>query len=192
LPDQARSEDPAAGISLFFTGVAAMVAGVAWIGRDIGPRVSPDPDYFNCNSSYDYLLNGIDTVAFVVLGFAILGLRILFKRDIGSTMAWIGNVAAGALVVAGVANLFEHCAGLDALGFPYVIGLTLGLLLLIVFSFGLIRTPLPRWVVWLLVIGTGLGILLANQGGFIAFGIALIVLGTVLLRKGLGTDPASP
>jgi hypothetical protein len=178
-------------MSRLVTGVAAIVAGIAWIGRDVGPRVSPDSDYFNCNSSYDYLLNGIDTVAFVILGLAILGLRILFKRDIGSTMAWIGNVAAGALVVAGVANLFEHCAGLDALGFPYVIGLTSGLLLLIAFSIGLSQTTFPRWVVWLLVVGTGLGILFANQGGFIAFGIAWVILGIVLLRKGPGTDPVS-
>jgi hypothetical protein len=180
-------------MSRFVTAIAAIVAGIAWVAKYLGERVSPDSDYFNCNSSYDYLLNGIDTVAFVILGLAVLGLRSMFRSDIGSAMARIAVAAAVALAVAGVANLLEHCAELDALGFPYVIGLLVGMLLLIGFSLGLRRTTLPNWVVWLLVVGAGIGILLANQGGYIAFGTAWIVLGVVLLfGKGPRTDPVSP
>lgn len=99
------------------TGTSAIVAGLAWVAKDIGSRVSSTSDYWNCKSSYDYLLNGIDTVAFLVLGVALFGLHEIFRSAIGQTRAAIGLVAAAGFRVAGLANLFEHCAGLDALGF---------------------------------------------------------------------------
>ena len=133
------------------TGWAASLAGLAWIAKDLGSRLSPDPDYWDCNSSYDYALNAIDTIAFVLL--------------------------------VPVFNLLEHCAGMDALGFAYVIGTMVGFLLLLVFAVALTRVRLiPTWASWLLVVGTAAGLLLANQGGFIVFGLAWAVLGYVLYR----------
>nr|MBA2600469.1 hypothetical protein [Actinomycetota bacterium] len=149
------------------TGTSAILAGLAWVTKDIGSRVSPDTDYFNCNSSYDYLLNGIDTVAFLVLGLALFGLHKIFRSAMGETRAVIGLVAAAGFGVAGLANLSEHCAGLDALGLAYVIGLILGMLLLVAFGVFLRRVGLPSWCTWLLVLGTVVGVLFSNQGGLI-------------------------
>jgi hypothetical protein len=165
------------------TGPSAIVAGLAWIAKDIGGRVSPDPDYFNCNSSWDYLLNGIDTVAFLVMSFALLGLRELFRGTIGSRGAWLAAASAGGFGVAGLANLLEHCAGLDVLGLAYVLGLILGMFLLVGFALTLRRAPMPRGLVWLLLLGGAAGILLANQGGYVAFGGAWVVLGVALIRS---------
>jgi hypothetical protein len=80
--------------------------------------VSPDPDYWNCNSSYDYLLNGADTMAFLVLGLALFGLYKIFRSAMGKTRAVFGLVAAAGFGVAGLANLLEHCAGWKRSGLP--------------------------------------------------------------------------
>lgn len=165
------------------TGTSAVLAGLAWVAKDVGGRASPDPDYWDCNSSYDYVLNGVDTIAFLTLGLTLLGLRWLFRNVIGKTSALLGTAAAAGFVIAGLANLLEHCAALDALGFAYVIGLMLGMLLLVGFTLSLRRTPIARSLVWLLLLGAGAGILLFNQGGLVAFGGAWFVLGVVLIQK---------
>jgi hypothetical protein len=109
------------------TGNTALLSGVAWFGKDIGGRVSPVPDYWDCNSSYDYVLNGIDTVAFLALALTVLGLAELYRSEIGGRDAVIGSVAATGFAAASLANLLENCAGLEALGFVYVVGLMLGI-----------------------------------------------------------------
>jgi hypothetical protein len=164
------------------TGGTAIVAGLAWVAKDVGSRISPDPDYWDCNSSYDYVLNGIDIVAFLGLGLAVFGVRKLFRDTIGQKRAGIGAAGAAGFAVAGIANLLEHCAGLDAFGFPYVVGLMLGMLLLFGFGLALMRAPIPTWCTGLLLVGTAAGLLLANQGGLIAFGCACVLFGVVLLR----------
>ena len=161
----------------------ALLAGVAWFAKDIGGRVSPDPDYWDCNSSYDYVLNGVDTVAFLTLGLTVAGLAELYRSEIGDRKAVIGSLAAAGFAAAGLANLFEHCAGLEALGFVYVVGLMLGMLLLAAFVLALRSATIASWVVWLLLFGTGAALLLANQGGLVAFGGAWFVFGVVLLQK---------
>jgi len=172
------------------TGTSAIVAGLAWVAKDIGPRVSPDPDYWNCNSSYDYLLNGVDTVAFLVLGLALFGLYKIFRSAMGKTRGVPGLVAASGFGVAGLANLLEHCAGLEALGFAYVIGLMLGMLLLVAFGVALTRVGLPSWCTWLLVLGTVLGVLFAEQGGLIAFGLSWFAFGVASIRMSSSTPPS--
>jgi hypothetical protein len=102
----------------------------------------------------------------------------------------IGLVAAAAFGVAGLANLLEHCAGLDALGFAYVIGLLLGMLLLVVYGVMLRRVGLPGWCTWLLVLGTVLGVLFSEQGGLIAFGLSWLAFGLVLIRKSSPMPPS--
>jgi hypothetical protein len=161
------------------TSASAIIAGLAWIAKDLGSRISPDPDYWDCNSSYDYALNGIDTVAFLVLSLTLLGLYELFRPRLGRK-ALLGAVAGGGFAVAGVANLLEHCAALDSLGLAYVAGGMLGMLLLVGFELALTRSQLPIWCTGLLLLGTAAGLLLANQGGLIVFGCSWIVFGCLL------------
>jgi hypothetical protein len=82
---------------------------------------------WDCNSSYDYVLNGIDTVAFLALALTVLGLAELYRSEIGGRNAVIGSVAATGFAAASLANLLENCAELEALGFVYVVGLMLGI-----------------------------------------------------------------
>jgi hypothetical protein len=183
------SPNPTARLRII-TDTSAIVAGLAWVAKDIGSRVSPDPDYWNCNSSYDYLLNGIETVAYLVLGLALFGLHKIFRSAMGETGAVIGLVAAAGFGVAGIANLFEHCAGLEALGFAYVIGLMLGMLLLVAFGVMLTRVRFPSWCTWFLVLGTVLGVLFFNQGGLIAFGLSWFAFGLALIRMSRSMPPS--
>lgn len=165
------------------TGTSAIVAGLAWVAKDIGSRVSSDSGYWDCKSPYGYLLNGIDTVAFLVLGLALFGLHKIFRSAMGERRAVIGLVAAAGFGVAGLANLLEHCAGLDALGLAYVIGLLLGMLPLVAFGVMLRRVGLPSWCTWFLVLGTVLGVLFAEQGGLIAFGLSWFAFGLVIRKS---------
>jgi hypothetical protein len=169
----------------------SIFAGAAWVAKDIGGRISPDPDYWNCNSPYDYALNGIDVIAFLFVPTAILALRALYREDFSRTGVVLGYISAGGLAIAGVSNLLEHCAGAEPLGFAYVIGLVLGMLLLLPFELFLTRTELPVWGVVLLLLGTAAGIFFANQGGPTVFGASWIVLGVLLLQARLSSSPQS-
>jgi hypothetical protein len=159
-------------------GWTSVIAGLAWIAKDAGPRFSPDTDYWDCDSSYDYALNALDTVAFLLLVPLLL---YLFRAYRTSTQAKAGLAApasAAGFVIAGIANALEHCAGMGALGFAYVIGVLLGFVLLLVFALALARERLiPAWARWLFLAGTAAGLLLANQGGLIAFGLTGVILG---------------
>jgi hypothetical protein len=165
------------------TGAAAFGAGLGWVAKDLGGRFSPDPDYWNCNSSYDYLLNATDTIAFLLLVPALIGLFRACRSSTGTRHGPTAQGSAAGFGIAGIANVLEHCAGLEVLGFAYVTGLMVGVVLLLVFAWGLTRMDfLPTLSSWLLVMGTAAALLLANQGGFTVFGAAWIIMGSVLAR----------
>jgi hypothetical protein len=168
------------------TGWTGVIAGLGWIAKDIGGRLSPDPDYWDCNSSYDYALNAIDTIAFLFLVPALVGLARAYKASVKAKRGLVGLSSAAGFAIAGISNLLEHCAEMDALGFPYVIGALLGILLLLLFSLALTRMRfIASWASWLLVAGTASGLLFANQGGFIIFGLAWIAVGSVIISSRL-------
>jgi hypothetical protein len=153
------------------------IASLAWIAKDLGPRLSPDPDYWNCNSSYDYALNTIDTVAFLFVVPTILTLFRAYKASTNHKVGLVAPVSAAGFGASGIANLLEHCAGMTTLGFVYVVGVLLAFVLLLIFALALTRVHvISRWVNWSLVVGTAAGLLLANQGGLILFGLAWMVL----------------
>jgi hypothetical protein len=168
----------------------ALVAGLGWIAKDLGGRFSPDPDYWDCNSSYDYALNATDTVAFLLIVPVLVALYRAYRVSTGARGGVVALGSAAGFGVAGLANLLEHCAGMDALGFAYVIGLMVAFLLLFVFAVALTRVRfLPRASSWLLVVGTIAGMLIAKQGGFIVFGLAWIILAAaILLRRSSPTE----
>ena len=92
-------------------GLAAMLDGMLWIANDLGGRLSPDPDNWDCNSSYDLVTNAIDSAAFLVLLAALVGLHARQRERYGILGA-VGFFAAfvGAAMV-GIANPAEHCLG---------------------------------------------------------------------------------
>lgn len=166
------------------TAGAAFVAGLGWVAKDLGGRLSPDPDYWDCKSSYDYALNATDTVAFLLLVPALIGLFGAYRASTGAKVGVAALGSAAGFGVAGIANLLEHCAGLEVLGLAYVIGVMLGMLLLLIFALALTRERfVPRPSSWLLVVGTAAGLLTANQGGLILFGVVWMVLAYVLVFR---------
>jgi hypothetical protein len=165
------------------TVAASIVAGLGWIAKSLGEELSPDPDYWNCNSSYDYGLNAIDTVAFLASAAAIAGIYYI-SRAAGERLPPMAFASAVGFATAGAANLLEHCASLDVLGIAYVTGLLVGLVFLIVTAIALsLRHVVPPWAAWLLAAGALTGLLFAYQGGLIAFGIAWIVFGVALVMS---------
>lgn len=146
-----------------------MLDGILWIANDLGGRLSPDPDDWDCNSSYDLITNAIDSAAFLVLLVALVGLHARQRERYGplGTAGFFAAFAGAAMV--GVANPAEHCLGLDILGIfvylPGVLLLNIGMLLL-----G-IATIIARVLAMFFS---------AEDGGMIVFGLAWLLVGYVI------------
>ncbi len=165
--------------------VAAAVAGVLWIAAYLGEFLSPDPDYWDCDSSYDYLLNVVASAQFLVLLGGLVGLHARQKTDYGNLGTWGFFAAFGGAAMAGVANPSEHCLGLGFLGLAWLLGvlvMSVGCLLV-----GIATTRakvLPCWCGWALITGS-LGLwLLAENGSAVLFGIAWVAVGYALWSDG--------
>src|SRR5215207_6944364 len=160
-----------------------MLDGLLWVANDLGGRLSPDPDDWDCNSPYDYLTNAIDSAAFLLLLVGLVGLH---ARQAGrySPLGTAGFFAAfvGAAMV-GVANPAEHCLALAFLGIlvytPGVLLLSIGMLLLGIATMR--ARVLPRWsgvllVAYPLLLIAGLPV----DGPLILVGLLWLALGYVL------------
>ena len=160
-------------------GLSGVAAGALFIITDVLDRVSPDPDYWDCNSSWDYGINGVATAANLVLVGALLGVHERQKRAVGVPGRLAVVTACLGTVTVGVANLFEHCAGIPAA--PFVVGVLLSVVGLAVLGTATLRAAeLPRWFGAALIL-TVVALLLGDSGGLIAFGLIWIGLGIALL-----------
>jgi hypothetical protein len=125
-------------------GLAAAVGGTLQAARVVVGYLSPDPDYWDCNSSPDYAQNALDGVGFGLLALGILAVQARQGAPGGGMGA--GGAVAGALgsVAIAISNPLEHCADFPAIGFVAgVLLLTLGTLLL---GASVLRARvLPRW-----------------------------------------------
>lgn len=163
-------------------GLAAMLDGILWIANDLGGRLSPDPDDWDCNSSYDLVTNAIDSAAFLVLLIALVGLHARQRERYGplGTAGFFTTFVGSAMV--GVANPAEHCLGLDFLGMfaylPGVILLSVGMLVLGIAT--VMASVLPRWCGVALIIGLLAMFFGAENGGMVVFGLVWLALGYVL------------
>lgn len=163
-----------------------MLDGILWIADDLGGRLSPDPDDWDCDSTYDLVTNAIDSAAFLVLLVALAGVHALQRGHYGplGTAGFFAAFAGAAMV--GVANPAEHCLALDILGIivysPGVLLLSIGMLLLGIAT--LIGGVLPRWCGAALIAGIVAMFAAADDGGMIVFGFAWLLLGYVLRSHG--------
>ena len=162
-----------------------MAAGVLWITTYIGEFLSPDPDYWDCNSSYDYLLNVGASAQFLVLLGGLVGLHARQKTHYGNLGKWGFFAAFAGVAMAGVANPSEHCLRLGFLGLAWLLGvlaMSVGCLLV---GIATIRAKvLPSWCGWALIIGS-LGLwLLAENGSAVLFGVAWVAVGYALWSGG--------
>jgi hypothetical protein len=161
---------------------AGLLAGAAAVAYEVTRRVSTDPDFWDCNSAWDYLINGEFALAFLMLPVTMYAMRALLRA--GSTTAGTYGLVIGAsgAAVAAVGNTLEHCANSDFLGLffpPAVIAAMAGLALL---GIAAARTKvLPPWIGWALA-ASALGTLFtAESGGGVAIvGAVLVLVGAVL------------
>ncbi len=173
------------------TGVASLIAGLAWVMRNVADRMSSQ-DYMACGSLYGYTVSAIETVAFLAMVPALIGLFVWYRR---SGRGWLGVtaiIAAVGFAMAGIVNVLEHCfVGTITFPFPlftgfaepspYVLGMLLAFFV-IPFALALTRVSfVPTWSAWLLVIGTISFFAVNQQGGSVLLGGSLAILGTYLL-----------
>ncbi len=180
------------------TGIAALVAGSAWVAFVVGGRLSSE-DYMACASTFGRAMNAVETIAYLALIPALLGLYAAYRRSGNSWLAVTGPIAAVGFAMAGVTNLMEHCfVSSIALplplfrGFsepsPYILGLLLTWFFL-PFTLALTRVSwIPTWSAWGLVIGF-ISFWAANsQGGAVILGAAWIILGAYLVAHRTSTS----
>ena len=190
---QHRSRTGAVPIEIWRgTGIAALVAGFAWVAFVIGGRLSSE-DYMACASTYGRAMNTSETIAYLALVPALLGLFAAYRRSGDRWLAVTAPIAAAGFVMAGVTNLLEHCfvgspialplplfAGFSESS-PYILGLLLTWFFL-PFALALTRVSwIPTWSAWVLVIGF-ISFWAANsQGGSTVFGVSWMILGFYLV-----------
>jgi hypothetical protein len=169
-------------------GLSGIAGGALFIATDVLDRVSPDPDYWDCNSSWDYGINGVATAANLVLVGALFGVHERQKRAVGVPGRLAVVTACLGTVTVGVANVFEHCASIPAA--PFVVGVLLSVLGLSALGTVTLRAAeLPRWFGAALLL-TVPALFLGDSGGLIAFGLIWIALGVALLVLSTGRPRA--
>lgn len=141
---------------------------------------SSDSDFWDCNSGFDYVINGAWAAGMVLVGWTLV---ILARQQ---SRRWLRVSQFGCLgaVTSAVANSLEHCAQ-ASLGLPYVIGLLATLIVCIALGVRLLL-GLPR--VW-----AGAGLIVAGVAPFPladdnAWGLAVGLTITTILFVARGRD----
>lgn len=126
----------------------ALAAGVAWIFVLALGLISPDPDPWDCNSSWDYVTNAVEPVAFFLTAAAILALYAAQRQHRSVRyLRWAAIAGAAGAIGAGINNPIEHCANVEMMSLLlWVPAVTLWVVgLLIVGALTLADRVLPVW-----------------------------------------------
>jgi len=164
----------------------AVAAGLARIAYVVAGVLSPDPDDFDCDSSWDYGANAVDAVAFLLTAAAVLGLHAR-QRHRSGTLGRVGAIAAAVgCAAAGVNNPVEHCGGVAVLGIVLWVPATLLLLggHLLLGAATIRARVLPAWAGAALLVGVLALFVAFNTGGAAVYGIAWVAVGAALRATG--------
>lgn len=173
------------------TGIAAVLAGVLYIGQALIEFVEPQAAVFNSLSDYAIEVAFAAALLFTLAG--LIGLYLLHGKRLGR-IGMSGFIAA----TVGTASMFVSAAatavaGQDALGLFIFIGVLLALVGVILFGIGIIRARvLPRWVGAALLLGLPVTVAVDGPGGAILLGIAWIAIGYALGSKREDESMTSP
>ena len=174
-----------------FGALVALAAGLSWVVNDVAGRLSPDPDDWDCNSSWDYFTNALDPVAFFLTAAAVAALHARQRQRSGK-LGKAGAVAAFlGCVATGVNNPIEHCGDVEVLGLVlWVPGTLLLFLGMLVLGVATIRARvLPVWAGAVVMVGVVALFMAADAAGMVIFGLAWIAVGYALW---LDEAPSSP
>jgi hypothetical protein len=165
-------------------GAAALVTGGMFAAGEALTRFGPSYSDTACDSGASYLANSIDLLKYGFMGVTVLLLLSICGSQMPKAGRIVGRVAATGSIVAGVSNGIEHCAHLDILGIPYVLGLVIGLLSTIAFGIFVARSSaVTPWVGWVTSLGVLVFLLRAEEGGAFVAAIAWIVVGIHLISR---------
>ncbi len=155
-------------------------------------HLSPDPDSWNCNSSWDYLLNAIEAVAFFLTAAAIWALYTGQRQHTnGRYLRWAAVAGAAGAIGAGINNPIEHCANIEMMSLVlWVPAVTLWILgLLLMGGLTLTDRVLPAWAGVAVLIGLAGLFAAGEESGFIIHGMAWLVVSLALWRSRPTTQP---
>ena len=161
----------------------ALLAGLAWILPIPVRRISPDSDYWDCNSSWDYVLNTMDPIKFFLTAAAIW---VLYAAQRGhrrvTALRWAAVAGAVGAIGAGINNPIEHCADVEAMGLLVWVPANLLWLIGLLLMAGLMLADrvLPVWAGLAVLIGVIGLFALKEDGAAIAHGTAWMVVSPAL------------
>lgn len=164
----------------------ALVSGFAWIIPIPLGRMSSDPDSWDCNSSWDYVLNATDPVMFFLTAAAIWALYAAQRQHNHLTaLRWAAVAGIVGAIGAGINNPIEHCADVEAMGLLVWVPANMLWLFSLLLMGGLTVAGrvLPVWAGLAVLIGV-VGRFAANEdAGAISHGMAWIVVSLALWRS---------
>ena len=164
----------------------AGASGLVWILVIFLGRLSTDPDSWDCNSSWDYVLNAVEPDAFLVTAAAMWALYAGQRQHIGARyLRWAAMAGAAGAIGAAVNNPVEHCAHIEAMSLTlWVPAVTLWVLgLLVMGALTLAFRVLPAWAGAAVLIGLA-GLLVAGEEfGSIIHALAWLVVSLALRRS---------
>lgn len=133
--------------------IVMAAAATSWWLVAIARIASSDSDFWDCNSGFDYVINGAWAAGMVLLGWTL----VILARQQSRRWQRASLIACLGAVMSAVANSLEHCAQAP-LGLPYVIGLLLVLVVCIAIG---IRSLVGRPRTW-----AGAGLIVAGIAPF--------------------------
>ena len=160
----------------------ALAAGCAWIFVLTLGRLSTDSNSWDCNSSWDYVINAVEPVAFFLTAAAIWALYAAQRQRRNRNLRWAAIAGTAGAVGAGINNPIEHCANVEMMSLvlwvPAVTLWVMGLLLLGALT--LADRVLPAWAGLAVLTGVA-GLLTAGEeAGFIIHGLSWLVVSPFL------------
>jgi hypothetical protein len=171
--------------------LVALAAGLSWVVNELAGRLSSDPDDWDCNSSWDYVTNALDPVAFFLTAAAVAALHARQRQRSGK-LGKAGAVAAFlGCVATGVNNPIEHCGDVEILGLVlWVPGTLLLFFGLLVLGVATVRARvLPAWAGAAVAAGVVALFMAADAAGMVIFGLTWIAVGYALWLTGAPSSP---
>jgi hypothetical protein len=157
-----------------------LMTGVTWAAHAV-QKILVQPEYINPATTADFFTVYAYSASLLLTAASLLTLRDLARPLLADSSAIL--VVAAACAVAGVANGLEDGLGFRAFGLPYVIGVMVGALGMIVIAVRFWTSPARRLT--FVPALAGLAMMTVNIGGGALGLMAWLGFGVILIRERL-------
>jgi len=163
-------------------GLAAMVAGAAYLIESIIGVIKPQTEVFSGTS--DYILEAVFIVGLIATLFALVGLHSFAQgryAKAGTAGFWLTTVGTGLIALSAGVTLL---AGRNSLGIAFLAGVLFALIGYVVLGVTTLRSKiLPVTGGLALIFGFPLSVFLSTLGGGILLGLGWLLVGYFLLNE---------